>query len=122
MGNYTKTELGEIKIHHNVITSIAVEAARQIPGIMRIGRNLKTYFMELVGKSNCAAVKIEFDKNNEIIITIPIIVKFGYNIPEIAAKVQENVKLSVENATNINVKEINVKVKDIEKGRILEEI
>ncbi len=116
MNKYTKTELGEIKIHSNVFASIATEATRQVLGVIRIGGNLKTYFLELLGIKNYSSIKIEFDKNNEAIIIIPIIVKYGYNIPEVASKVQEVVKLSVENSTNISVKEINVKIQEIERG------
>lgn len=116
MSENTKTELGEIKIHHRVIASIAIEATMQIPGIIKIGGNLKTFLFELLGKKDNVAVKIEFDKDSEATITVPIVVKYGYNIPEIASKVQDNVKLSVENATNINIKEVNVKIQKIEKA------
>ena len=115
MNKYTKTELGDIRIHNNVFASIATEATRQVLGVLRIGSNLKTYLKELVGIRNSGAIKVEFDKNNEVIITIPIVVKYGYNIPEVAAKVKEVVKLSIENSTNISVKEINVKIQEIEK-------
>lgn len=114
MSEHTKTELGEIKIHHNVISSIAIEAAKQIPGVMKIAGNVKSYFFQVLGLNGHSAIKIKFDKNNEAIITIPIVAKYGYNIPEIAAKVQENAKLAIENTTGINIKEINVDVQEIE--------
>lgn len=114
MSEDTKTELGEIKIHNHVISSIAIEATKQIAGIIKISGNLKNFFFQVLGIKEHAAIKIKFDKNNEVTINIPIVVKYGYNIPEIAAKVQENVKLAIENATNINVREINVDVQEIE--------
>jgi uncharacterized alkaline shock family protein YloU len=115
MNKYTKTELGEIKIHRNVFASIATEATKQVLGVVRIGGNLKTYLLELAGIKSYTSIKIEFDKNNEITITIPIVVKYGYNIPDVANKVQEVVKLSIENSTNISVREINVKIQEIER-------
>ena len=116
MSENTKTDLGEIKIHHNVIASIAMEATKQIPGVLKIGGSLKTFLFELFGKKDTSAIKIEFDKNNETTITIPVVVKYGYNIPEIASKVQENVKITIENATNISIREVNVKIQEIEKA------
>jgi len=115
MSENTKTELGEIKIHKSVIASITTEAAKQIPGVLKIGKDLKASFLGLLGKKDSTAIKIEFDNNSEAMITVPIIVKYGYNIPEIASKVQENVKLAVENATSITIKDINVNIQEIEK-------
>lgn len=115
MNKDTKTELGEIKIHCNVFASIATETTKQVLGVARIGTNPKTYFLELLGIKNFSSIKIEFDKNNEAVIIIPIVVKYGYNIPEVASKVQEVVKLSIENSTNISVREVNVKIQQIEK-------
>lgn len=111
----TKTEFGEVKIHQKVIASIACEATKQIPGVVKIGGNLIAYLFELLGQKETSTVKIEFDKNNDAIITIPVVVKFGYNIPEIASKVQENVKLAIESATNIIVKNIDVNIQGVEK-------
>ncbi len=115
MSENTKTELGEIKIHKSVIASIATETTKQIPGVIKIGKDLKTSLLELIGRKDATAIKIEFDKNGEAVITIPIIVKYGYNIPEIAAKVQEDVKLAVENSTSILIKDINVNIQEIKK-------
>jgi len=115
MNRYTKTELGEIKIHHNVFASIATEATKQVMGVVGISGNIKTYFLELLGIKNSNSIKIKFDKNNDATITIPIVVKYGYNIPEVASKVQEVVKLSLENSTNVAIKEVNVKIQEIAK-------
>lgn len=118
MSEYTKTELGEVKIHKGVIASIAMEATTQIPGVQRVGKDLKTYLFELLGKKDATAIKIDFDKNNEATVTIPVVVKYNYNIPDIAAKVQENVKLAIESATSITIKDVNVNIQEIEKSKV----
>lgn len=115
MEENAKTELGEIKIHHNVISSITVEAATQIPGVAGIGSNWRSSLMKLVGRKDNTTISIEFDKDGTATIGVPIVVKHGYNIPEIAAKVQDSVKLAIENATNIDVKNVNVVVQGITK-------
>ena len=117
MEQNSKTELGTIKIHKNVIATIVASSIEDIPGVIRVGENLKTTLLRLFGnKSGASAAKIEFDNNNEATITIPLVVKFGYNIPEVASQVQDSVKLAAENATNIIIKEINVKIQQIERG------
>jgi len=115
MNENTKTDFGEIRIHDNVIATIAMEATKQIPGVLKIGGSLKTLLFELFGKKDTTAIKIEFDKDSETTITIPVVVKYGYNIPDIASKVQENVKIAIESATNISIREVNVKIQEIEK-------
>jgi uncharacterized alkaline shock family protein YloU len=113
MNENTKTNLGEIKIHKNVFATIAIEATKEIPGVVRMGYNLRTYFLNLLGQKDISAIKIEFDKNNEAKITVPIVVEYGYNVPDVASKVQENVKMAIENATSIDIKDINVVIQEI---------
>lgn len=110
------TDLGTIRIHKNVIASIASLAATEIEGVKRIGGDLKSGLLMLMGKKISLAVKVEIDKNNEVTVEIPIIIKYGFNIPAIAAKVQENVHNTLEKMINLSIKDINVNVQGIEKG------
>ena len=40
--------------------------------------------------------------------------KYGYNIKEVSAKVQEKVKVAIENMTGLNVADVNIRVAGIE--------
>ncbi len=111
-----KTDFGTIKIHNNVIASIAYLAALEIDGISRICDDLTSTILNLVGKkTKCGGIDARNEKNEGISITIPIIVKYGYNIPEVALKVQEKIKTAVEEATDLTPKDIVVKIKGVEK-------
>jgi len=112
----SRTDLGTIRIHDNVIASIAAVAAIEIEGVKGIEKDFKSGLMELVQKKNLATIKVEKDKNGEITVRIPLIIKYGYNIPDIANKVQENVRNSLERMTNLVIKDINVNVQSIERG------
>ncbi|MFA5275773.1 MAG: Asp23/Gls24 family envelope stress response protein [Candidatus Omnitrophota bacterium] len=109
------TDLGAIKIHKNAIASIAAIAAIEIEGVKRVGGNLQSGLFSIVGKKSYSAIRVEINKSGEAAIEIPLIIKYGYNIPEIANKVQENVRQSVEKMTSLSVRDINIKVKAIEK-------
>ena len=109
------TDLGAIKIHKNAIASIAAIAAVEVEGVKRVGGNLQSSLLSAVGKKSYSAIRVEINKNSETEIEIPLIIKYGYNIPEIANKVQENVRQSVEKMTSLIVRDINIKVKAIEK-------
>ena len=112
----SRTDLGIIRIHKNVIASIAALAAIEIPGVKRVGGDFKSGLMELIGKKGTASIKVEIDKNDEVRLEIPLIIKYDSNIPEIANKVQENIRVALEKMTNLLVKDINIVVQGIERG------
>lgn len=115
MKEESRTDLGTIKIHKNVIASIASLAAGEIEGVKRIGGDFKSGVLELISKKAAIAIKVEIDKNEEVRVTIPLVIKYGYNIPDIANRVQENVRNALEKMTNLLIRDINVNVQGIEK-------
>jgi len=114
--NDAHTELGTIKIHRNSIASIAALAALDIEGVKGIGKNFYSSLMELVGRKNYGSIRVEFDKNGEVFLDIPLVVKYDFSIPEVATKVQENVRNSLEKMTNLLIKDVSINVQSIEKN------
>jgi uncharacterized alkaline shock family protein YloU len=112
----SRTDLGAIKIHKNVIASISSLAALEIEGVKGIGRDFKSGLMELLGKKDLSAIKVEFDKNQDVLIDVPLVIKYGYNIPDVAAKVQDNVRNALERMTSLSLKDINISVQGIERS------
>ena len=112
----SRTDLGLIRVHKNAISSIASLAALDAPGVKSISRGLKVRLMELIGNKGNSDIRVEISRNEEVKIDIPIFVKYGFNIPEVASAVQENVRLALEKMTNLSVKDINVNVLGIERG------
>jgi len=111
----SRSDLGMIRIHKKVISSIACLAAEEIEGIKKVGPSPRKSFWELFCLKSGSEVKVEFDKNDDVSIKIPLIIKYGYNIPDIASKVQENVRFALEKMTTLSIKDIHVDVKGIEK-------
>jgi uncharacterized alkaline shock family protein YloU len=64
-----------------------------------------------------SAINVEISKNEEVKMDIPVVVKYGYNIPEIAGKIQENIRNNVEKMTSLSVKDININVQGVERGQ-----
>jgi len=112
----SRTDLGAIKIHKNVIASIASLAAAEIEGVRRIGGDFKSGLLEMLGNKNLCAVRVEIDKNEEVRIEIPLVIKYGFNIPEISSRVQESVRNALDKMTSLTVKDINISVQGIERG------
>ena len=112
----SRTDLGIIRIHKNVIASIASLAAVEIAGVKKVGGNFTSGLMELIGQKSPLAIKVEINKNDEVKIDVPIIIKYGFSIPDIANKVQESVRTALEKMTNLSIKDIDINVQGIERG------
>jgi len=112
----SQTDLGKIRIHKNVIASIASLAAVEIEGVKRIGSDFKSGVLELIGNKTLIAIKVEIDKNEEIRVDIPLVIKYGFNIPDVSNKVQENIRNALERMTSLSIKYININVQAIERG------
>ena len=112
----SRTDQGIIRIYDNVIASIASVAAIESEGVKAIGKSFKAGVIALIDKKSHAAINVEKDKNGEIIVSIPLIIKYGFNIPEVANRVQESVRNALEKMTSLSIKDINVNVQSIERG------
>ena len=117
MKDSTTTDLGKIRIHKKVIASIASIATCEINGVERIGGDLKSGLYDLIGKKGSSTgITVEFDKNGDVTINVPVVIKYGYNLPEIAIKVQENIRISIEKMTDLTIKDIDVDIQSVEKN------
>ncbi len=112
----SRTGLGSIRIYRDVIASIASLAALEIEGVKGIGRDFKTSVLELLGRKPSFSIKVAIEKNEEVRIEIPLIIKYGFNIPDVANRVQENIRNRLEKTTNLSIKDINVNIWGIERG------
>jgi len=113
----SRTDLGMIRIHKNVISSIATLAACDIEGVKEVRRDFLTRIIQLMSRHPFTSIKVEIDKNEEVRIEIPLIIKYGFNIPELANRVQDNVRVALEKMTNLVIKDININVQGIERGQ-----
>lgn len=111
----SRNELGKIKIHKNVVASVASLAASEIEGVKRVGSGAKCSVLDFMGKKALPAIKVEFDKNEEVRLEVPLIIKYDFNIPEICGKVQENVRIALERMTSLSVRDVDINVQGIEK-------
>lgn len=112
----TKTDLGTVRIHKKVIASIASLAASEIQGVKGTGKSFGFSLYQLLGKKIAPGIRVEIDRNNEVKIEIPLVIKYGYNLPSVANKVQENVQAALEKMTNLSIKDININVLGIERS------
>ncbi|MCM8779911.1 MAG: Asp23/Gls24 family envelope stress response protein [Candidatus Omnitrophica bacterium] len=104
-----------VKINARAIAAIAYIAAIEVEGVKSMSWDFKTIFSQISGAKNQSGIRVKFDKNNDVRIKISLIVKYGYSIPDVAAKVQENVYHALEKMAGINVKDIDINIRSVEK-------
>lgn len=109
-----RTSLGVVKIKDDAISSIALIAAGEIEGVKSIGCDSRGIAKFLMNKDK-SCIKVNIDKDQEVEIKIPLVVKYGFNIPDVAIKVQENVRNALEKMTNLSLKDIDIVVQEIDK-------
>lgn len=111
----TRTDLGAIRIYKKAISSIAAVAASEIEGVTLINSVFLNKIGEFFGKKSGHAIKVDITKNSRVNVEIPLIIAYDYNIPQVADKVQENVRNSIERMTNLTIKNIDVNILGVEK-------
>ena len=54
-----------------------------------------------------------FLEKDGIYVDVSVVVKYGYNVPELAYRIQQSVKQSVENMTHFKVVQVDVHIQDV---------
>lgn len=114
-------DIGEIRISADVITVIAHTVASEVEGVAGMNANIAENISSVLGRKNpTKGVKVEIDEK-DITIDFYILVEYGARIPDVAWRIQERVKSSVESMTGMNVSSINIHVQGISFDRMKEE-
>lgn len=103
MSNFKLTlenkENGKTIYNAGIVQNIVALAVAEVEGAVLVQ-----------GKKNGIALFIEKDG---VYADVSVIVKYGYNIPELAYRIQQSVKQSVENMTRYRVAEVDVHIQDV---------
>ena len=93
----------------NVVISIVSLATQEINGIASISRNSVSAIKSALSKNINRGIIVDFE-NNLVHIDVFVNVKFGCSVKDVAFRVQENIKSSVESMTEYKVESVNVHV------------
>ena len=96
---------GQVKISNDVIATIAGLAALEVEGV-----EANTTFTDKILKNNGVKIQIE---EEEVSLDVMVMIDYGVSIPDIAFKIQENVKNTVETMTGLVVKSVNINVQGV---------
>ena len=111
----SSTEGGSIKIAENVFSSVIKNYTLEIEEVMKFASDsLVGSLAEMIGKKSAnRSVIVDIDENDQVEVTVNIVLKFGAHIPTVASKVQEVISSRVEEITGKEVAQVNVNVVDL---------
>jgi len=112
-------DLGVVQIHKKVIGDIAAASIKEIPGVQLASFGIIGSIAEAFGYKNCPSVSVTVDKDQQVSLEIRVIIDYGINIPSVASQIQDVIQRSVEDAVDINLKEINVNIQAVERPPIV---
>lgn len=117
----SRTAMGAIRIADEVVAVIAGLAATEAEGLAGMSGGLAGGFAEILGRKNLSkGVRVEVGEK-ESAVDIFVIVEYGVKIPDVALKVQENVKNAIESMTGLKVVNVNVHVQGVSFPEVQEE-
>ena len=103
-------EVGTLRIEPDVVGAIAGLAASEVPGVAGMSG---VSLVEMLRKSNLSkGVRVTIGER-EAIVDLYIVLEYGVKIPEVAQRVQENVRSAIETMTSLQVVEVNVHVQSV---------
>ena len=105
---------GEIIIADEVIAVITGLAAMEVEGVASLAGNATRELISKIGiKTLSKGVKVDV-LEDVVTIDAALNLKYGFNIKAVSEKVQEKVKVAVENMTGLKVADVNIRVAGIE--------
>ncbi|MBR4124144.1 MAG: Asp23/Gls24 family envelope stress response protein [Clostridia bacterium] len=108
-----KSNKGKVTCNKNILLSIINLATKEIAGVSSLCDNFGSGIKRLFSNNYANGVKIEYGKNG-IVIDVYVIVYEGYSVPDIAYKVQENIKNGISSMLDVNIDKINVHVQGVD--------
>ena len=108
-------DLGVVQIHKKVIGDIAAASIKDVSGTKLATFGIIGPIAEAFGYKNYPSVVVTIDKEAQVSLEIRVIINYGMNIPIVARQIQDVIQHAVEDAVDINLKEINVNVQAIER-------
>jgi len=104
------SEEGSVSYKRNVVLSIVNLATQEISGIASLSNEGLPLLKKVLNKNYHRGVVIDFGDDNDVYVDVFVNVLFGYSVKDVAFRVQENIKSSIESMTDFKVAAINVNV------------
>ena len=108
---------GTIHISEEVVAAIAALAVSEVEGVFGLSSSFTADLKEMLGRKNMSkGVKLTLEEET-VTVEAFVIITYGYEIPTVAAAIQENVTTAVESMTGLKVAAVNVDICGISQAK-----
>lgn len=105
------SDVSNIHISNDVIATIVNVAALEVEGVHSLTSSLSENIKDIIYKKGTSkGVSVEISENNDVSVTLNMIIKYNYKIQDVALNVQNQVVHAISDMTNYNVAAVNVNV------------
>lgn len=104
---------GKITLDRKILVSIINLAAKEINGVESVTNNNRPFWKKLFNRYD-DGVDIKFEKNGALTVDVYINIYIGFSVPDIAYRVQENIRNSLATMVALKPLKINVHVINVE--------
>jgi len=104
--------LGVVRVARGVLSTIVINAALQIPGVVRLAHG-SDQWSRLLGREIPRQGVALTIKDNTVTADLYIVVAANVNIVEVGSAVQEEVASAIEHMVGMQVREVNVYIQDV---------
>ena len=111
--NIKKQAKGNVTYGSNIVLSVINLATKEIAGVSSIVTKFSSMLKRWFSNNYYVGVKVTYNKD-AMNIDVYINVCFGYNVTEVAYRVQENIKNSLSGMIDVKINRINVHVLGVE--------
>jgi uncharacterized alkaline shock family protein YloU len=112
-----RIKFGSVQVHKEVLAEIVYNATSQIKGVRLKKHGFGQNIGRLFGQNRYPGIQIRLDADNRIIVDVSVFVQYGLNLPMIGQEVQDVVKKALEKSVDVQLKDINVNIKGVERGQ-----
>ncbi len=104
---------GKITLDRKILVSIINLAAKEINGVESVTNSQRPWIKRLFNRYD-DGVEIKFEKNGALTVDVYINIYIGYSVPDIAYRVQENIRNSLATMVALKPLKINIHVINVE--------
>lgn len=110
----TEKKLGTVEIKPQALSVIVSIAVNEVEGVSKLVGSIKNGALEKIGKKEYSkGVKLSFE-GDELNVEVSCNLKSGYSVAKVAKQIQENVRNSLFNMTEITAKSVNINILGID--------
>lgn len=106
-------EAGKITCEKDILFSIVNLATKEIKGVASLSNAGMPWYKKIGRKSDYEGVSINFNINGTLKIDVYVNAYVGESVPDLAYRIQENIKNNLSSMVEMKATKVNVHVMDV---------